>query len=84
MSARGRYPNANRAIILMTDGPGNVGNAMASATNARNNGVIIYTIGFGNSANEVELTNIALLTNGEYYYAPDAQTLLYIYLHIGE
>lgn len=84
MSARGRYPNANRAIILMTDGPGNVGNAMASATNARNNGVIIYTIGFGNSADEVELTNIALLTNGEYYYAPDAQTLLYIYLHIGE
>ncbi|VVC00033.1 Uncharacterised protein [uncultured archaeon] len=30
------------------------------------------------------LNNIALLTHGQYYYAPDSDTLLYIYQHIGQ
>lgn len=83
-SVRGRYPNATRTIILITDGPGNVGDEISSSTSARNQYVRVYTVGLGNSADPVELGNIALLTNAEYYYAPDYNTLKYIYQHIGE
>ncbi|VVB98829.1 von Willebrand factor type A domain protein [uncultured archaeon] len=101
-SARSRYPNAARMIILMTDGQNNVCNEypsgstacetldqdemVAAAVNARDNNVRVYTIGFGDEdeIDPVELTDMALLTGGKYYYAPDEATLQYIYQHIGE
>ncbi len=83
-SARGRYPNATRTIILASDGPGNVGDEYGSAADARAAYVIIYTVGIGNSAITAELTNIALITGGKYYYAPDYTTLSCIMQHIGE
>ena len=59
---------------------------VAAAVYARDNHVTVYTIGFGNAGDidPVELTNMALLTGGKYYYAPDAATLMYIYQNIGE
>jgi hypothetical protein len=83
-SARARYPAAVRVAILLTDGQGNVGNSLNGATQARHNNVTIYSIGFGSDVNTDELYNIALLTNGRYYFAPDEETLHYIYQHIGE
>jgi len=73
-----------KVIVLLTDGQSNVGNSIDGATYARENDVVVYTIGFGDGVDETELTNIALLTHGEYYYAPDADTLVYIYEHIGQ
>ncbi|MFA6214619.1 MAG: VWA domain-containing protein [Candidatus Micrarchaeia archaeon] len=104
ISARSRYPNATRMVILMTDGMNNCiwqsGSIACSesyqdddqdemvdvAVRARDNFITVYTIGFGNAEdiNPVELTNMALLTGGKYYYAPDAETLLHIYQNIGE
>ncbi|MCX8175124.1 MAG: VWA domain-containing protein [Candidatus Micrarchaeota archaeon] len=86
VSARSRYPNATRVEILLTDGQNNVEppTTTEAAANARNSNVIVYTIGFGSDVDATELTNIALLTHGKYYYAPDAATLLYIYQHIGQ
>ena len=59
---------------------------VASAVYARDNSVVVYTIGFGDQSeiDPLELTNMALLTGGKYYPAPDAATLMHIYQHIGE
>jgi hypothetical protein len=45
--------------------------------------VTVYTIGLGSDVNDTELTNIALLTYGKYYFAPDAATLQAIFQSIG-
>ncbi|MCX6774305.1 MAG: VWA domain-containing protein [Candidatus Micrarchaeota archaeon] len=82
-SARGR-PSANKIIILLTDGVGNVGDSIAGAVYCRDRNVTVYTIGFGNDVDEVELTNIALLTYGDYYFAPNAETLTEIFRNIGK
>lgn len=94
VSTRGRYPNVVRVIVLLSDGQSNTcasgssdsngGCAYGGAAYARSNNATAYTIGFGTDANATELTNIALLTYGRYYYAPDAATLLCIYQHIGQ
>ena len=85
-SSRSRYPNATRVVVLLTDGQNNVEppTTTDAAANARDNDVIVYTIGFGDDVDGAELTNIALLTYGKYYYAPDYETLVYIYTHIGQ
>ncbi|MEM2138243.1 MAG: VWA domain-containing protein [Candidatus Anstonellaceae archaeon] len=83
-SARGRYPNATRTIVLASDGPGDTGDHYASAATARDNFITIYTIGIGNSAISSELTSIAYMTGGRYYYAPDYSVLSCIFQHIGE
>lgn len=84
ISSRSRYPEAVRVMVLLTDGQGNVGNTVNGAVYARNNNVTVYTIGLGNDVDSTELTNVALLTYGKYYFAPDAATLMYIYQHIGQ
>lgn len=84
VSARGRYPEAVRIVVLLTDGQGNVGDSVDGAVYARNNNATAYAVGFGDDVDDTELTNIALLTYGQYYYAPDAATLLCIYQHIGQ
>jgi len=83
-SSRSRYPDANRFMVLLSDGQSNVGNSTSGAAYARNNNITVYTIGLGDNADATELTNVALLTYGKYYFAPDAATLLYIYQHIGQ
>ena len=85
-SVRSRYPNSTRVEVLMTDGQNNIDppDPNTEAAAARDDSIIIYTIGFGGDADADQLTNIALLTYGKYYYAPDAATLSYIYSHIGQ
>lgn len=81
-STRAR-PLANKVIVLLTDGVGNVGDSVDGAVYCRNRNVTVYTIGFGYDVDSTELTNIALLTYGDYYFAPDAQTLNAIFQSIG-
>jgi Mg-chelatase subunit ChlD/uncharacterized protein (UPF0333 family) len=95
-SARSRYPDGLRVVILLTDGASNldvngnsgsnycVGALYDTAVTARENNVTVYTIGFGYDVNDAELINIALQTGGQYYFAPDQATLEYIYRHIGQ
>ncbi|MDD5340013.1 MAG: VWA domain-containing protein [Candidatus ainarchaeum sp.] len=82
-SARGR-PAATRVIVMLTDGMSNSGDPVAGAVYCRDRDVTVYTIGFGNDVNDTELTNIALLTHGEYYFAPNAETLMDIFMNIGK
>ncbi|HQT45241.1 MAG TPA: VWA domain-containing protein, partial [Candidatus Micrarchaeota archaeon] len=83
ISSRGRQGSVKVAVLL-TDGQSNSGDSVNGAVYARDNNVTVYTIGLGNDVDPVELTNIALLTYGKYYFAPDAATLNYIYTHIGQ
>jgi len=91
-SARGRA-DATRVIVFLTDGQGNVGIdgyscgtecSVSGAVYCRDRNITVYTIGFGSDVDDVELTNIALLTNGEYYFAPDSKTLEEIFRNIGK
>jgi hypothetical protein len=81
-SARAR-PEANKVIILLTDGVSNVGDSVDGAVTCRENNITVYAIGFGMDVDDTELTNIALLTYGRYYFAPDTETLTSIFQSIG-
>lgn len=92
VSARGR-PTSTKVIVMLTDGVGNMGISgsscgtecsVAGAVYCRDRNITVYTIGFGTDVDEIELTNIALLTHGEYYFAPNAETLNEIFRNIGK
>ncbi|MDY0385952.1 MAG: VWA domain-containing protein [Methanolobus sp.] len=69
----------NSTIIIMSDGMDNAGyrSLLEEAYRAKDNGSIIYTVGFGNSESEVDpmLEEIANITGGEYYFAPNSSVL---------
>jgi hypothetical protein len=79
-------------IILLTDGMNNQAswdaNALAQSIRAAGLGIIIYTIGLGDTVvepddvDEAILTEIAENTGGTYYAAPDAASIRWIYLEI--
>ena len=52
------------------------------AQQARNNGIIVYTIGLGDGVDEVLLTEVADTTGGNYFPAPDKEDLAQIFLQI--
>ncbi len=81
-------PSAEQIMILLTDGkankpsgPGNgeyapdVAYALAKADEAAAAGIKIFTIGLGADINATMLQDIAIKTNGQYYFAPTAQDL---------
>ena len=74
---------ANKVIILLTDGVSTAGDSVNGAVYCRDRNITVYTIGLGTDVDEVELTNIALLTHGDYYFAPNAETLQNIFESIG-
>ena len=76
-----------KVMLLLTDGV-DAGTSIApldAATIAKENGVIIYTVGIGNPGSsssdldERTLTKIASLTNGKYFLAKDSEALKNIY-----
>jgi secreted protein with Ig-like and vWFA domain len=70
-------------IILLTDGVGNDDElAYDEADRAKNNGIIIFTIGLGYDHNEELLQDIANITGGTYYPASNASCLDAIYEEI--
>lgn len=75
--------SGNSTIVLMTDGLDNAGyhSMLVEAERARQNHTVIYTIGFGKNESEVDpvLSEIANITGGKYYFAPDADTLKSIF-----
>ena len=71
--------------VLLSDGKTNTGPSSAEAAqDAKNHGITIYTIGLGSDADVVELTNIANITGGQFYYANDENSLLSVYDLIAE
>ncbi len=96
-SSRSR-PSASKVVILLTDGQSNyctgsvsctqggsacIGCDTEGAAGCRADNVTVYTIGFGSDVDDTELTNIAYITNGAYYFAPNVATLTSIFQSIG-
>ncbi len=83
-----------RVIILLTDGGNNAGmhDPITEAFNAADHNITIYTIGLEPVPpyflDEITLMDIADITGGKYFYAPDASFLPQIYMiiagHIGD
>ncbi|MDW7731109.1 MAG: VWA domain-containing protein [Methanolobus sp.] len=71
--------DGNSTIVLMTDGLDNAGyqSLLEEAYRAKENNTVIYTVGFGNDESEVDpvLEEIATITGGEYYFAPNSSVL---------
>jgi Mg-chelatase subunit ChlD len=71
--------DGNSTIVIMTDGLDNAGyhSLLEEAYRARDNNTVIYTVGFGNSEADVDpiLQEIATITGGEYYFAPNSSVL---------
>jgi Mg-chelatase subunit ChlD len=71
--------------IVLTDGMWNTGiDPDIPATNAKNNNIVIYTIGLGSDINEIELSSIAGKTGGKYYHAPTRSDIMTIYNAIAQ
>jgi uncharacterized protein YegL len=69
------------AIILLTDGLVNAGASSARSiilpleTNTRLHSTAIFTLGFGNDHNQIMLRDIALHTQGNYFYCDKSEDL---------
>lgn len=68
-------PNALKFQVVLSDGQSNEGDSAIAAQDADDQGIIIFTIGFGADADEQELETIATITGGEYYSAQDENAL---------
>lgn len=75
--------SGNSTIVLMTDGLDNAGyhSMLFEALRAKNHNTTIFTIGFGNNESEIDpvLNEIANITGGKYYFAPDSSILKSIF-----
>ncbi len=80
--------------VLLSDGNNNCGSkdppadchqrVFDSAQEAADNGIVIYTIALGNNSNQSLMEEIANITGGKSYYAPDSEDLEEIYEEIAE
>ena len=86
----GRSPPIKLVEILLTDGVPTAGPSpyntyiMARANESAAAGIVIFTIGLGPEVDEVLLTDIANVTGGKYYFAPNSTVLGQIYQQIAE
>ncbi len=71
-----------KVIIMLTDGDGAYDTKLTET--AKNNDIIIYTVGLGDSVNVSRLTDMAEGTTGNYYPASDAEKLYGIFEDIAD
>ncbi len=78
------YVNSGRLkiIIMLTDGDGSYNTNLTQT--AKNNGIIIYTVGLGNAVSVSRLSEMSEGTGGNYYPASDAEKLYGIFDEIAE
>ena len=68
--------DTTKVIVLLSDGAANVGiPPLIAAGTAKDNNVIIFSVGYGNAPDVQTLKAVASLTGGEYYHAPTGQEL---------
>ena len=69
-------PYAAKTMVLMTDGHYTQGGAPSQlAPSALANDIVVHAVTFGDGADQDEMRAVAEATGGNFYHAPDAQTL---------
>lgn len=82
--------NAPLVEVLLTDGLHNFPTLLPDnefellANEAKDNGIIIYTIGLGDDANVERLQMISNVTGGEFFFAPTSEELKEIFIEIAD
>ncbi len=74
--------NAEKTLIVLTDGRQNQGEARLAAADAATENITIHTITFGDYADKVLMAEIATTGNGRYAHADDAAGLQQIMLDL--
>jgi Ca-activated chloride channel homolog len=74
--------NAEKIMIVLTDGYQNEGDARIAATAAASNRITVHTITFGDYADRALMGDIATTGGGRYAHADDAATLQQILLDL--
>ncbi|MEL7500157.1 MAG: VWA domain-containing protein [Planctomycetota bacterium] len=65
----------DQIIVLLTDGTYDGGNPFDEAAKCADKGIQVYTISFGDDANQADMQQIAASGNGEHYHASDPAEL---------
>jgi Flp pilus assembly protein TadG len=71
--------SAERMLIVLTDGRQNVGNALNAARDCADEGIVVHTITFANVADQALMRQVADITGGKHYHAPNAATLRQVF-----
>lgn len=74
--------NAEKMMIVLTDGYQNEGDARLAAADAAANNITIHTITFGDFSDQALMAEIASMGAGRYAHADDAATLQQIMLEL--
>lgn len=74
--------DAYKYIVFLTDGDGSYSTSYTNT--AKNNDIIVYTIGLGSGVRESLLKTIAETTGGKYYFASTAERLPDIYSDVSK
>ncbi len=78
--------SGNSTVVLMSDGMDNAGHhsLIEEALRAKEHNTIIHTVGLGKNEDEVDpiLYEVANITGGEYYFAPNSTVLEDIFVGI--
>ncbi|MGI0026614.1 MAG: VWA domain-containing protein [Nitrosopumilaceae archaeon] len=70
-------PQKGKVILLLTDGISNAGSdPVTDAQTAAQDGIIIYTVGYGVDADAATLSEISSITGGQYYPASSGNQLI--------
>lgn len=68
---------ARKTMVVMTDGNHNNGTDPVTVANeAKAAGIVVYTITFGASADQTAMQQVASITGGKHYHAPDEEALI--------
>ena len=73
--------DTSQVIVLLTDGVGSYSSSLTSR--AADDGVVIFTVGLGNSVSQSLLEAIAAGTDGQYFPVSSASDLEDVFLEIG-
>jgi len=77
--------DTSKTVLLLTDGVSNTGmNPITAAQNAKDNGLTIFTVAYGNDADIGTLNQIAKMTGGKFYKALSGQDLVATFANIAD
>lgn len=75
VAGAGARQYSEKVMIVLTDGYPTAGDAVAAASNAAANAIRVYTITFGDDANQAHMQDVAAAGGGIHEHATDKQSL---------